>query len=99
MQGHVLLLKSLQESENMQAKENVQNIQTHWEKFNTREMKVRIEVVRFQSQLVVQIENFAFFNESQYRDWANQSKEQLVLQNELLVLETICIPNVRICHV
>ena len=35
----------------------------HWEKFNTREMKVRIEAVRFSLQLEVQIENFAFLNE------------------------------------
>ena len=45
----------------------------HWEKFFTREMKVRIEVVDIQSQLVVQIENFAFLNENQWLEWAHQS--------------------------
>ena len=45
----------------------------HWEKFYTRETEVRIEVVHIQSQLVVQIENFAFLNEIQWLEWAYQS--------------------------
>ena len=43
----------------------------HWEKFYTREMKVRIEVVHIQSQLVVQIEQFVFLNEIEWWDWAD----------------------------
>ena len=43
----------------------------HWEKFYTRETEVRIEVVQFQSQLVVQIEQFVFFNEIEWWDWAD----------------------------
>ena len=43
----------------------------HWEKFFTREMKVRIEVVHIQSQLVVQIEQFVFLNEIEWWDWAD----------------------------
>ena len=51
-------------------------------------MKVRMDVVHIQSQLVVQIENFAFLNEIQWLEWAHQSNAQFVLQNELLVLMT-----------
>ena len=69
----------------------------HWEKFFTREMKVRIEVVHTQSQLVVQIENFAFLNEILWLEWAHQSNAQFVLQNELLVVMTLPNPNIRTC--
>ena len=69
----------------------------HWEKFFTREMKVRMDVVDIQSQLVVQIENFAFLNEIQWLEWAHQSNAQFVLQNEMLVVMTIPNPNIRIC--
>ena len=70
---------------------------SYQEKFFTREMKVRIEVVHIQSQLVVQIENFAFLNEIQWLEWAHQSNAQFVLQNELLVVMTIPNANIRTC--